>query len=174
MSLSDRDRQVVSHLLEHCADVADDVQYIGTIELLTADARTQRSLICSILQIGKLVKEELLSEFKKRYVEQPWDAIIAMRHKLVHHYAKRKLAIIWDTATISIPKLQEGLIEIISNADNPSAKKVRNPQNAFRLGGVTVSTGRTNDDKHEEIVDNLLKRRQNNEMPRLSLTWRRP
>lgn len=104
-NISNRDAQVVAHLIEHCHNVQDDISFIGTYEQLERDPRTQRSLICSILQIGELVKEELSLEFRAENSDIPWESIIAMRHKLVHHYAVRKLDVVWTTATESVPML---------------------------------------------------------------------
>jgi uncharacterized protein with HEPN domain len=59
-----------------------------------------------ILQIGELVGK-LSDEFKAKYNAVPWKDIKAMRNIAAHNYGEMDLEILWETATIDVPKLKE-------------------------------------------------------------------
>lgn len=55
----------------------------------------------------------LTSEFREENPQVQWDAIIAMRHILVHGYYQIKNEIIWDTINIELKPLKEEVVKLL-------------------------------------------------------------
>lgn len=55
-------------------------------------------------------------ESQRRHSQIPWEAIISMRHKVVHDYMDLNEDVVWDTATIDLPELIAQLEKIVPGA----------------------------------------------------------
>lgn len=64
---------------------------------------------------------EAANQIDKQYItdhpEIPWIDMIGMRHKLIHDYFEIKLEIVWDVATIDIPKIKKSLLKLLEDTD---------------------------------------------------------
>ena len=73
---------------------------------------TQNSIIYYLQIVGE-ASSALPQDFRNRYQEIPWRAMISMRNKLIHNYDGIDLDIVWETATINIPTLLPAIQAII-------------------------------------------------------------
>ena len=101
-----RDRQRLEKTKEYCTDILATVHRCGdSFDAFKADRDYQRSISFCILQIGELVNgltEAYRSATKDRV---QWQQIKGMRNVVVHNYGGIDLQVVWDVATIDIPKL---------------------------------------------------------------------
>ena len=51
--------------------------------------------------------------FKEQHQEIPWDAIIRMRHVLVHGYATILPELLWHTALVEVPLLRNDIASLL-------------------------------------------------------------
>jgi uncharacterized protein with HEPN domain len=58
------------------------------------------------IQIVSEAARALPAEFRARYPEAPWADIIAIGNPLRHEYHKIDDKVLWETATLDLPKLQ--------------------------------------------------------------------
>jgi uncharacterized protein with HEPN domain len=106
--------------LRHMLDAAQEA-------LAFARGRTRSDLNDSRMLVLSLVKAiEIIGEAAFRISpvtraelrDIPWDAIIGMRHRLVHAYFDINLDILWRTVTDELPALIDVLIPHLDEYDN--------------------------------------------------------
>jgi uncharacterized protein with HEPN domain len=76
-----------------------------------------------LLQDALVRKIELIGEAAKGLTEEipnennqiPWKEMMRMRDKVIHHYFRLDLDIVWLTATTNIPSLKLQVEKIIKN-----------------------------------------------------------
>ena len=51
--------------------------------------------------------------FKEQHPEIPWNAIIRMRHVLVHGYATILPELLWHTALVEVPQLRNDIASLL-------------------------------------------------------------
>jgi len=51
--------------------------------------------------------------------EVPWNEIIGMRHKIVHDYLRVDEDIIWQVATVDLPRLVQTLDRLVPPETSP-------------------------------------------------------
>lgn len=51
--------------------------------------------------------------FKQSHPEIPWNDIVGMRHRIVHDYLDIDYDIVWDVATVELPKLEAKIVPLI-------------------------------------------------------------
>jgi uncharacterized protein with HEPN domain len=80
--------------------------YLGEMsrEEFMADGRTQRAIELLIVIIGEAAGK--VSEAARSTLpELPWRNIVGMRNRLVHHYFKADLVLVWQVASVHLPVL---------------------------------------------------------------------
>jgi len=87
-----------------------------TYDQFKNDSKTQDAIVRNIEVIGEAVKK-LSDAFKTRYPSLPWKEIAGTRDRLIHGYFGVNIDIIWEIATIDIPKLKSD-VEKIKNKIN--------------------------------------------------------
>lgn len=102
-------------------DLLDDIlicmdkihKYIDgmTYDEFENDSKTQDAIIRNIEVIGEAVKQ-LSDVMKAKYPGIPWKEIAGTRDRLIHDYFGVNIDIIWEIATIDIPKLKLDIEEI--------------------------------------------------------------
>jgi len=103
--LTERDRQVLTAMKRHCEHIVRAVEATHTMNIFCTNELAQDACTFNLLQLGELAKEQLSLECKQRMSSIPWNAIIRMRHKLVHHYEDQNLEVVWDTITHDVPRV---------------------------------------------------------------------
>ena len=102
-------------------DLLDDIlicmekidSYINGLsyEQFSNDSKTQDAIIRNIEIIGEATKH-LSNAIKLRYNHIPWKEIAGTRNRLIHGYFGVNIDIIWEIATVDIPKLKDQIKEI--------------------------------------------------------------
>ena len=90
-----------------------DSSYLNGLsyEQFSNDSKTQDAIIRNIEIIGEATKH-LSDVVKLRYNHIPWKEIAGTRDRLIHGYFGVNLDIIWEIATIDLPKLKSDFEEI--------------------------------------------------------------
>ena len=111
-----RDRERLLKIKEYCGEIQATIQRYGSsFNTFQADRDYQRSISFCILQIGELVNgltEEYRSATKDRV---QWQQVKGLRNVIVHNYGSIDLQVVWDVATIDIPKLGRFCEEQLAN-----------------------------------------------------------
>jgi uncharacterized protein with HEPN domain len=93
--------------LLHMRDAAREA--IGFVAGRTRDdLDTDRQLLLALVKDVEIVGEaasRIGEEFRKGHSQLPWQAIVAMRNRLVHAYFDVDRDIVWNTVAIDLPFL---------------------------------------------------------------------
>ena len=107
MSVSERDRSIITHIASYCDQIYEAVDRFGNdFEVFEKDRIFRNSVSMCILQIGELVTI-LSDEFKDQYESVPWRQIKQMRNIVAHRYGTVDNSITWDVIQNDIPALKE-------------------------------------------------------------------
>lgn len=79
-------------------------------------SKTQDAIIRNIEVIGEAVKQ-LSDTIKTKHDRIPWKEIAGTRDRLIHGYFGVNIDIIWEIATMDIPKLKAEIEEIKTGID---------------------------------------------------------
>ena len=77
-----------------------------------ADENLRMTLAHLIQVIGEAARH-VSPDFRQAHPEIPWDAIIGMRHKVVHDYLHVDYDIVWDVVTVDLPPLLAALERLV-------------------------------------------------------------
>lgn len=106
MPASDRDRDVVEHILRYCDQIETAHADFGySQDRFIASTTYQNAVSMCILQIGELVRH-LSDDFKSEHDEIPWHKMRGMRNYVAHEYGSIDLEVVWFVATDSIVELK--------------------------------------------------------------------
>ena len=105
MPATNRDRDIVEHILRYCNQVETAHQDFGRSKDRFIESTTyQNAISMCILQIGELVGR-LTDDFKTANSDIPWHKIRGMRNYVAHEYGSIDFEIVWFASTKSIPEL---------------------------------------------------------------------
>ncbi len=82
-----------------------------TYNQFSNDLKTQDAIIRNIEIIGEATKY-LSDGIRRKYRHIPWKEIAGTRDRLIHGYFGVNIDIVWEIATIDIPKLKVQIEEI--------------------------------------------------------------
>lgn len=106
MPATNRDRDIVEHILRYCNQVETAHQDFGHSKERFVESTTyQNAISMCILQIGELVGR-LTDDFKAANADIPWHKIRGMRNYVAHEYGSIDFEIVWFASTKSIPELK--------------------------------------------------------------------
>ncbi len=106
MPATDRDRDIVAHILRYCEQLEVAHADFGRSRERFDGSTTYQNAVCMcILQIGELVNH-LSDDFKAEQDAVPWHRIRGMRNYVAHEYGSIDLDVVWYTATRSIADLK--------------------------------------------------------------------
>lgn len=74
------------------------------LESFRGDPKTSSAVLLQMLIIGEAAKG-LTAQFRSEHSELPWSEIIRMHDKLIHHYRRTDLELVWETAERDIPEV---------------------------------------------------------------------
>ena len=83
-----------------------------TIDDFNADDNLQLAIVHLIQVIGEAASR-VSEEIRRNHPGVPWNAVIAMRHRLVHDYGNINYDIVWRVAVDEIPRLITALEKAI-------------------------------------------------------------
>ncbi len=106
-----RDPDVIECLelvLELCESVSDRIERYGiNAENIATNNDYLDLVLMPIFQIGELVGSGYYDSLQELYPSETWKQAYGMRNHIAHAYGKLNPAIVWATATKSIPELEE-------------------------------------------------------------------
>jgi uncharacterized protein with HEPN domain len=106
--------------LRHMLDAAQEA--IGFARGRTrSDLNDSRMLVLSLVKAIEMIGEaafRISPTTRAELQDIPWDAIIGMRHRLVHAYFDINLDILWRTVTDELPALVDVLIPHLAEHDS--------------------------------------------------------
>ena len=106
--------------IHHMLDASREVLSFST-DKDRADLDTNRMLSLSLVHLLEIIGEAAVgisSEFREKYPQVPWNAIVGMRNRLIHGYYDINLDIVWKTVKEDIPPLVTELEQIINGEEN--------------------------------------------------------
>jgi uncharacterized protein with HEPN domain len=115
MNLSNKDIDIVEHILEYCNEINETKSRFGeTFEDFNKDFVYRNASAMCILQIGELAGH-LSDDFKLNFSAIPWKSIKNMRNLFAHNYGSIDVLLTWETITQDIPNLKNYCEGILKN-----------------------------------------------------------
>ncbi len=113
---SRNDKLFLYDILESCKQISE---YTGGIEEDTfkESRMLQDALVRNIEIIGEAAKN-LSAEIIDVNSDLPWKEIMRMRDKIIHHYFRIDLDVVWQTVTSDIPVLEKRVAEIYEGLED--------------------------------------------------------
>jgi len=104
--------QLEDHIrLRHMLDAAEEA--LGFAKSATrADLNSNRMLAFAIVRAIEIIGEAattVTDETKQAHPDLPWRSMAGMRNRLIHAYYDVDLDRVWDTVSVDLPPLVEGL-----------------------------------------------------------------
>lgn len=93
----------VGHMLDCAASAVNKLEHFSRAEY-DAD-ETLRLAIAHLLQTIGEAARRVSQPFREGHPQIPWNQIVGLRHKVVHDYLHVDYDIVWDVATMELPKL---------------------------------------------------------------------
>lgn len=83
-------------------------------EAFLADKRTQQAVVMSIIIVGEAASKimDQYPDFAAAHPHIPWRSMRGMRNRIAHGYFDINLGTVWNTVTVALPDLIEGLSKI--------------------------------------------------------------
>lgn len=103
--LTVKEKGLLINIVKHCDKIESKMVSL-TREEFDKDEDIREIICFNIFQIGELAKN-FSSEFVKNNGEVPWKQIKGMRDRIGHGYGSIDLDVVWDTALLDIPPLNE-------------------------------------------------------------------
>ncbi len=97
----------IGHIEEYLANT-------HSIEDLENDSKTYDAVTMNFVIIAESCAR-LSEELKSRHSEVDWDGVRRFRNYLAHDYFGVDIYVVWNSITISLPMLKEGLKKILEN-----------------------------------------------------------
>ncbi len=114
MNKSNKDFNLISHILNYCIELNDTVIFFGDdFERFSSDKIYQNAATMCILQIGELAGR-LSKQFIAMNSEIPWRSIKAMRNIAAHAYGSISIPDVWETIKNDIPILKAYCVKILN------------------------------------------------------------
>ncbi len=104
---------------EYLADASEALariqQYIEgyTFERFVADLKTQDAVIRNLEVAGEAAKQ-LSDSFRRQHPVVPWKALAGLRDRLIHHYFGVNWAMVWQAATVELPRIASDINRILA------------------------------------------------------------
>lgn len=104
------DIERINHIIENIDAIYSGI--LGLSEDVFYDLKIEKlGVVKAIENIGEAANH-LIKETKALAPEIDWVDIIGMRNKLVHEYFQINYRIVFEVATIEIPKLEKAVLKI--------------------------------------------------------------
>jgi uncharacterized protein with HEPN domain len=112
-----RQLDYVEHMVEAIRLIQSYVDGISREEFF-ADKKTQQAVVMNILILGEAATQvgNECAERANQHPVVPWRSMRGMRNRLAHGYFDINLDVVWDTVCLSLPELQEKLVEVLKEA----------------------------------------------------------
>ncbi|KKK63832.1 hypothetical protein LCGC14_2990320 [marine sediment metagenome] len=98
-----KDEAWLLDVLLACREALEFVDGVSQEEFL-GDRQLQSAVSMKLEIIGEAARA-LSAECKQAHPDIPWQAIVGLRHRIVHEYFRLDLDIIWDILQKDVPEL---------------------------------------------------------------------
>lgn len=105
----------LSDMLEHAQHVEAFVAGMDR-EAFETDRKTQFAVLRGLEVVGEAAKR-VSPEIQARFPDIPWRQIVGMRNVIAHDYLGLSLSMVYETATVFIPRLIMRLPEVIASLE---------------------------------------------------------
>ncbi len=115
--MKDRKDDLCLHdIAKSCTKITE---YLGNVseKAFKSNELLQDAVVRNIEIIGEASKG-ISPELREQNPEIEWREIMRMRDKIVHHYFKLDLDVIWQTVTEDIPQLKLKIDDILKSTPN--------------------------------------------------------
>jgi uncharacterized protein with HEPN domain len=79
---------------------------------LESDASLRYAVQYCILIVGEAASH-VSTEMRGKTPQIPWQQIVGMRNWLVHGYVRINSKIVWETATLNLPRLMDEILQVL-------------------------------------------------------------
>ena len=114
MTVSEKDAQILQHIVKHCDRILDTISYFGEDQTLFIDNHIYQGNVSINLQaIGEIVRH-LSNEFLAKAKDIPWKQIKGQRNIIAHGYDTGvDFSKVWDMITEDVPPLRTYCADIL-------------------------------------------------------------
>ena len=121
MTVSEKDAQILQHIVKHCDRILDTISYFGE------DHIYQGNVSINLQAIGEIARH-LSDDFLEKVKEIPWKQIKGQRNIIAHGYDTGvDFSKVWDMITEDIPPLREFCARILQE-NNYEIIRVKSPK----------------------------------------------
>lgn len=113
------DRQRLLHIIDSIAEIEKYTSEV-TFEIFVQNSMMRFASVKQIEIIGEAANY-ITEETKSKFTDIQWRQIVGLRHILVHEYFGIDNNLVWQIITSDIPKLKEGVLEILALLDSAGA-----------------------------------------------------
>ena len=91
-------------------------------ETFLADKKTQQAVVLNVLILGEAAAQvgKEYPEWAEQHPEVPWRSMRGMRNRLAHGYFDINLELVWDTVQLSLPALEQALVNVLAETSPPA------------------------------------------------------
>ncbi len=108
-----KDKALLQDMVIYAREAVGFVEGIDSEQFMT-DRRTQMAVMHALVIVGEAAAQ-VSDEWRFRLPDVPWSKIVGMRNKLVHHYFKAELPVVWQTVIEYVPQLIGSLESLLSD-----------------------------------------------------------
>ena len=114
MTVSEKDAQILQHIVKHCDRILDTISYFGEDQTLFIDNHIYQGNVSINLQaIGEIVRH-LSNEFLAKAKDISWKQIKGQRNIIAHGYDTGvDFSKVWDMITEDVPPLRKYCADIL-------------------------------------------------------------
>lgn len=103
----------LKHILDSITHIEEFLTEIAHDEKVFAEKLHWQNAFIRELEVIGEAANQLSKDFLSDHSNIPWENIIGMRHKLIHDYFEVKMELVWDVATVDLPRLKPQLQSIL-------------------------------------------------------------
>jgi uncharacterized protein with HEPN domain len=112
------DPAYLHHMLEAVLNIKNFSRNITSASVLR-DRPLERAGIERMLTILGEAAKSLSPQLRRQFPDIPWRAIAGMRDKITHHYFGVDYEAVFETITVDIPVLKQGITAILDEVEDP-------------------------------------------------------
>ena len=106
-----KDKKYLERIINYSSKIIRYLEEVTSIDEFESNEEKIDAVLLNLKQIGETAKK-LSEEFKDSIPTIEWNKIIGLRNLISHEYEGVDLTIIYNVATINIPKLLKILEEV--------------------------------------------------------------
>ena len=96
----------------------DAIEFVEGMEVpaFSADRRTHLAVVRALEIIGEATRH-IPASARRRYLQVPWQDMVAMRNKLIHEYFGVDLEVLWRTVQEDLPPLADAIRQVLAQME---------------------------------------------------------